>query len=168
MPESAAIRIDAIEGRTVWQLKTWLAPQSETRRGILEEHSLPLRVGAISTAFGGLVLGIGPQEWLIVSDAQPATPSFASDFIAAEVSDALAVLEVQGASARELLSKGCGLDLHPRVFGVGQCARTRFAQIPVVLICIDDLHRFELYVARSYAQYLRAWLVDAASDLSVA
>jgi sarcosine oxidase subunit gamma len=152
MRDSAGVHIGVVDGRSVWQLKTWLRA--------------PLAVGEISAAFGGLALGIGPQEWLVVGDAhQLGREPIARDVIAVDITDAFAVLEVQGDSARELLSRGCGLDLHPRMFRVGQCARTRFAQIPVVLTCVDHSHRFELYVARSYASYLRSWLVDAASTV---
>jgi hypothetical protein len=61
-------------------------------------------------------------------------------------------------------SKSCGLDLHPRTFPVGRCARTRFAQILVTIDCFDDTPRFELHLARSYAQYLDAWIVHSAAE----
>jgi sarcosine oxidase subunit gamma len=76
-------------------------------------------------------------------------------------------LRVQRPDARELLSKGCGLDLHPRFFAPDQCARTRFAQIPVVIDCLNGPSRFELYVARSHLSYLHSWLVDAAAEFDV-
>jgi sarcosine oxidase subunit gamma len=158
-----AIRIDAIEGRILWQLKTWLPPQAEGTRAILERHQLPLRVGQTSDTSGRRVLGIGPQEWLLVSDAPIESAQLPPEFAALDVSDGLITLSMQdNDSTRDLLSKGCGLDLHPRLFGVGQCARTRFAQIPLLLSCLDNPRRFELYATRSYKQYLRDWLLDAA------
>jgi sarcosine oxidase subunit gamma len=71
---------------------------------------------------------------------------------------------VRGSAARELLSKGCGLDLHPESFPAGHCARARFAQIPVVIECLEEPPRFEMTVARSYLQYLQSWLEDAAVE----
>jgi sarcosine oxidase subunit gamma len=67
-----------------------------------------------------------------------------------DYSDRLAVIEVRGTAARALLSKGCGLDLSDRAFPARYCARTRFAQLAVILECLDD-SRFELTVARSYS-----------------
>jgi sarcosine oxidase subunit gamma len=84
----------------------------------------------------------------------------AEGLMLADLTEGLAVLEVHGPATRDLFSKACGLDFHPRVFGAGRCARTRFAQIPAVLVCLDDLRRFELYVARSYAHYVHAYLTD--------
>ncbi|HVY82315.1 MAG TPA: sarcosine oxidase subunit gamma family protein [Steroidobacteraceae bacterium] len=164
MREAADIRIAAIERRSVWQIKTWLASHDEAARAMFEAQGLSRRVGETSAAFGGRALTLGPQEWLVVGEAlRLEREPVAQDWIAVNVTDAFGMLEVQGASARELLSKGCGLDLHPRVFRVGQCARTRFAQLPIVLTCVGHADRFELLVARSYTRYLRDWLVDAAT-----
>jgi sarcosine oxidase subunit gamma len=82
---------------------------------------------------------------------------------AVNLSDALSILRMQGRVAREVLSKGCGLDLHPHTFPAGRCARTRFAGLAVTLDCVQP-ERFELYVARSYSSYLHAWLLDAGAE----
>jgi sarcosine oxidase gamma subunit len=47
---------------------------------------------------------------------------------------------------------------------VGQCLRTRLAHVPVVILCLDEAPRYELWVARSYREYLRSWLHDAAPE----
>jgi sarcosine oxidase subunit gamma len=137
-------------------------------RALLSNRRLPLRVGEIATAFDALALCLGPQEWWLVSpEHEPSaiTPHLERELateglMLADLTEGLAVFEVQGPATRDLFSKACGLDFHPRVFGVGRCARTRFAQIPAVLLCRDDPHRFELYVARSYAHYLHAYVTD--------
>jgi sarcosine oxidase subunit gamma len=84
-----------------------------------------------------------------------------------DVTDGIAVLEVQGRATRALLSKGCGLDFHPQSFPTARCARTRFAKITLVIECVDQSPRFYLYVARSYLHYLRAWLIDAAAEFGL-
>jgi sarcosine oxidase subunit gamma len=166
--ESLAAVVAAVDERNVRRLATWLPPQAAETRALLSKRGLPLRVGETSAAFGALALCLGPQEWWLVSrEHEPLSisPHVESELAAeglmiADLTEGLAVLEVHGRSTRDLLSKACGLDFHPRVFGVGRCARTRFAQIPAVLFCRDDSHRFELYVARSYAHYVQAYLTD--------
>jgi heterotetrameric sarcosine oxidase gamma subunit len=72
-----------------------------------------------------------------------------------------------------LLRKGCGLDLHPRKFGPGQCAQTVFAKLPVI---IDQLGPdrlgvapvYRLFVRRSAAHWLAQWLIDAAEEFRFA
>ena len=71
------------------------------------------------------------------------------------------VIEIAGARAREVIAKGCPLDLHPRAFGPGNCAQSRLARTLVTLAQVDDAPTFELIVRRSFADYLWQWLVDA-------
>jgi sarcosine oxidase subunit gamma len=51
---------------------------------------------------------------------------------------------------------------------VGECAQTLIAEVGVTMRQIDDTPSFELIVRRSLAEYLCAWLIDAAqkSDLT--
>ena len=140
---------------------------------VLGGAELPSRVG--STLEGrSRWLSIGPGEWLAIVPQQAAAdfrdhlarqlPD--SGLAVADLTDGLAQLEVEGKLAAEVLSKGCGLDFHPSAFPVGHCARTRFAQIPLVLVRLEGPPRFELYVARSYARYLNDWINDAAAEFS--
>jgi sarcosine oxidase subunit gamma len=154
------------------RLTSWLPEyRNGKKRGTIDGPELPSEVGA--TVSGGMhVLCMGPAEWLIVSTERAACtlreriePGLARQgLVLVDLSDGLAGLAVQGVAARDLLSKGCGLDFHPRIFPAGQCARTRFAQIPIIIDCLDEPPRFELYVARSYLHYLHAWLIDAAVE----
>jgi sarcosine oxidase, subunit gamma len=116
------------------------------------------------------VLCYGPVDWLVIS-GEPAGPLVqrldavfgGSTFVVTDQSQGLGTLEIRGPRSRELLSKACGLDLHPRVFTEGSCARTRLASVPAILDAPGgDL--FTCAVARSYLSYVRRWLSDAAVE----
>jgi sarcosine oxidase subunit gamma len=120
------------------------------------------------------ILCTGPGDWLV---AQPVAdvsrlrnvlaPELTRCSLAlADLTRGLTVLEMSGSAVREVLARSCSLDVDPRRFAAGRCARTRFAQLPVVLDCKEDSGIFELYVATSYAQFLNAWLSDAAQGIS--
>jgi sarcosine oxidase gamma subunit len=47
---------------------------------------------------------------------------------------------------------------------MGHCARTLLAQAAVLLHLRSDAPVFELYVPRSYRDYVRSWLVAAAGE----
>jgi sarcosine oxidase subunit gamma len=160
-------------GRTIVHLKSWLPRNGHTdKRIVLAEHELPAEVGATLAGAALRVLCIGPAEWLLIwgenTDASPCADierHLESHGLAVtDVTNALVTWRVQGPFAREVLSKGCGLDLHPRAFPAGRCARTRFADVLVTLDCLDDSPTFELSAARSYEQYLHAWMMDAAAE----
>ena len=75
-----------------------------------------------------------------------------------------AVVNITGAHSRDLLAKGCGLDLHPRAFGPGRCAKTILAKAGVIIRQVDDSPSFDVIVRRSVADYLARWLEDAAQE----
>jgi heterotetrameric sarcosine oxidase gamma subunit len=170
MPESATVRVSRSQWITALRMKSWLA---EYRRGAepiqLGELALPRRVGATST--GAIrVLCLAPGEWLLLANESAAElreqlqPSLHTQGLTfTDWSDAFATFVVEGSMARTLLAKGCGLDLHPQSFPEGPCARTRFAQLPVILQC-TSASSFELAAARSYSSYLHEWLIDAAAE----
>lgn len=168
----SAVEITALRRHTTLRLKAWQPAQANGAAPVvLAGQALPAPVGAIASG-PPRVLCIGPGDWLVVSPEESAaglrerlTPDLTShDLALVELTDGLATLEVRGPAARELLSKGCALDLHPHHFPPDQCARTRFAQIPVVIECLEAPMRFELSVARSQSHYLHAWLTDAALE----
>jgi sarcosine oxidase subunit gamma len=90
-----------------------------------------------------------------------------------DVSESRTCIHVRGPRARDLLAKGCPLDLHPRVFGPGRCAGTLMAKAGVTLhqVAGDDAPdgpAYDLYTTRSFADYLWRWLEDAAREYGLA
>jgi sarcosine oxidase subunit gamma len=81
-----------------------------------------------------------------------------------DLSAARAVIEITGPRARELLEKGCSIDLHPRAFAPGNCAQTLFARLPVIIDQIAAAPAYRLFVRRSAARWLCDWLIDAAEE----
>src|SRR5882757_446209 len=102
------------------------------------------------------VLGLGPDEWLVVA-APTAADSLEADFSdvgsIVDVSAQRTTLELTGAAVRQVLAHGCALDLHPTVFGVGRCAQTMLAHAQVIIwhYAPDE---FRVLVRPSFAVYL--------------
>ena len=133
---------------------------------------LPLAANRVAVAGPLRVLWLGPDEWLIATqgDAPDLLPRLERAVAGrraalSDLSSSRVVIEIGGAGARDLLAAGCGLDLHPRVFGPGHCAQTLFARIPVILDQIDAAPLYRVLVRRSYACWLVDWLIDAAQGL---
>lgn len=119
-------------------------------------------------------LWLAPDEWMLVCASGSETDVITSleyatlDFHASvvDVTDAYTILRLSGASARELLAKGCSLDLHQRAFALGDVAQTMLAKVSIILHqTADDVDEagpvFDIYVPRSFADYLWAWFDDA-------
>lgn len=74
--------------------------------------------------------------------------------LAVDVSDMRAVIRLEGEGVREVLLKGCSLDLLGGEYEPGTVRRMRFAEIAALLHVVED-GIFDIYVFRSYAHY--AW-----------
>lgn len=133
---------------------------------------LPVAPGTSSHHLLDAALWLGPDEWLVVSETQPghalafrmqrALRGLHAAVI--DVSDARVVYAVTGAHARDVLAKGCALDLHPRAFSAGRCASSLLAGVPILIHQRSAEPCFELYAARSVGEYVRAWLHAAVRE----
>jgi sarcosine oxidase subunit gamma len=133
---------------------------------------LPLQPNRVASMRTLRTLWLGPDEWLVTSPEGMApyllgrlTRALADRHAqVTDLSASRAVIEVTGHRARDLLEKGCGLDLHPRAFGPGQCAQTLFAKLPVIIDQLGAAPLYRLFVRRSAARWLAEWLIDAALE----
>jgi len=121
--------------------------------------------------------GIGPDEWLAVGADGPALAArlreaSGGQFVGVtDVTENYTTLVASGPAAREILAKGCPLDLHPKTFRPGDVAGSVIAKATVVLNLVSEEAgdaRFEILVRRSFADYLFRWLEDAGRDVGVA
>jgi sarcosine oxidase, subunit gamma len=124
-------------------------------------------------------LWLGPDQWLLTCPVDD-TAFFANSLREAladvhaavtDQSDGRVAFALQGPSARDVLAKGCPLDLHPRSFTPGSAAQSLLAKADVLIHLVDDDPAagpaFDVYVARSFAHYVWAWLEDAGLEYGV-
>jgi sarcosine oxidase subunit gamma len=148
-----------------------------------EAVGFALPTSPCTAASGGetSALWLGPNEWLVVTTpgaeaklaealrgALAETPSAVTD-----VSDSRTVIRLSGPAARDVLAKGCPLDLHSRAFAPGAVKQSLIAHLDVAVHLVADEASdggpvFEITVLRSYAAYLWRWLVDAGTEYGVA
>jgi sarcosine oxidase subunit gamma len=125
---------------------------------------------------------LGPDEWLItspyrtpeeletglrsvISSGDAITDDARFDGSVVDVSAQRTTLRLRGEHARDLLTGGCSVDLHPRVFGRGAAVQTLLGQAAVVLMALDDTGtHYQLVVRSSFAGNVIAWLLDAATE----
>ena len=104
---------------------------------------------------------MSPDELLLVcahDDANALIETLGSKLkgqhhLAVNVSDARAVIDIDGSHAREALAKVCPVDLVPDVFEPGELRRTRLAQVPAAF-WMTGPESFRLICFRSVAKYV--------------
>ena len=132
-------------------------------------RSWPLpALGRNLTAPGRIAIGVRPGRWLLLG--APTAPgervsAWAKDCAglasAVDLSSGLAVLWLEGPSCREVLARGCRLDLHPGVFPPGHAAATIMAQVAVILVALSS--GVLLLTPSTTARHFSEWLADAAA-----
>jgi sarcosine oxidase subunit gamma len=141
--------------------------------GVARTLGLPTEPNTWSRLDGRDALWLGPDDWLIASDADEATDvthrlasRVATDAHRSivDVSANRVAIELAGPRRIELLQAGCGIDLHPRAWGEGMCAQTLLARVPVLLQEREDATR--VFVRPSFAGYVATWLARV-PELSV-
>jgi sarcosine oxidase subunit gamma len=122
------------------------------------------------------VIWLGPQEFLVTTrtrspeNLEAALREVVAPFggAAVDVSAQRTTLRLGGAHARDVLAKGCSIDLHPAVFARGSAVQTMLGLAGVVLVALDDTGTdYRILVRASFAKYLVDWLVDAAVEFGI-
>lgn len=133
---------------------------------------LPTKANTVAQGNGYDALWLGPDEWLLRS-SEARTPELEGKLRTAlgtlyasvvDVGSGYTVLEASGERVRDVISRGCPLDLHPKVLQRGQCAQSHYFKAPLVLIPTAD-DTFELIVRRSFSDYFLRIITDAAAPI---
>jgi sarcosine oxidase subunit gamma len=129
------------------------------------------RPGSSATNDSATGVWIAPETWLILRDG--AQGGDLTRELATACGDAVSVVDqtwgksiirISGARARDVLAKGCRVDLHPRVFGPGKSAVTPIAHIHTVLTQVDPMPTFDLIVPSTLARDFVEWLRLSAAE----
>lgn len=121
-------------------------------------------------------LWLGPDEWLLVGPpgsegvmASGLREALAGQHAAiTDVTEGRTVIGLGGRNARDVLMKGCPLDIHPRQFKPGYCAQSALAKASIILHQTSDDPAYDIYIESSFADYLWTWLEDAALEYGLA
>ena len=109
---------------------------------------------------------LGPDEWLVVSSlgtenetAERLAENLAGQcYSLVDMTGGQVMMRLRGPRAREVLARGCTLDLHPRAFKAGRCAQTTLAKTSMLIALADNAPTFDIIVRRSFAEYAARWL----------
>ena len=165
MPEHPDFDLRQVNGRSIVRLRVRPDGADTANAALQLPQALQWRDG------NPAICWLGPDQWLFTSDTKTAEDVIrnidgtlsAQLHAATDMSSGNVCFALTGPAGRKVLAMGCGIDLHPGVFKTGQCARTHFAMVPLLIVAVKDNH-FDLYLDRSYARYLGDWFTNAGED----
>ncbi len=166
MPEHPGFELNRIDGRSMVRLRVRPRGADAACKALQLPHE-PLRWWGEDPA----AYWLGPDQWLLTSDTKPAKDIIGHIdrtlsgqlYAATDMSSHNVCFSLRSPSARTVLAMGCGIDMHRSAFMAGQCTHTHFANVLLFIVVVED-NNFNLYVDRSYASYLRHWLVNSGED----
>jgi sarcosine oxidase subunit gamma len=142
-------------------------PVSE-RIGAALGLSLAIPINRATSADALAALRLGPDEWLLIADAErdPWLSARIGEAAAelpyslVDVSHRTATLILEGPAVEAVLAAGCPLPLAPSDFPVDRATRTLLAKAEIVL-WRRAAQRFHIEVAASFAPYVVTFLEQA-------
>ena len=139
------------------------------------EMPLPKRAGDTSAKEKITLLWLGPNEWILVSNFEIAKETNIYELeqvlfdgiskpnlgAVTNVTDHFTIFSLSGTNIFKILCKGCPYDFESKNFSDNKAVRTIINHIDVT-IHRKNKNEIDLYVRRSFADYLWNWLKDSA------
>ena len=111
------------------------------------------------------ILWCGPSNWLLVSTKKDILSSVQKicddkNFAVTDLSHSRAIIELKGSNSKEVLKKGCPINLNE--FKVNNCANSIFHGITITIDMIsNDPETFRIFALRSFGESLYHSITDA-------
>jgi len=163
-----AIAIDEISDRGMIDLRgetgsTKFKQAAKTALGV----ELPLKPRSATSKGDVTVLWLSIDQWLVCCPRDKTTRMVnklrqnlgTTHSLCVDVSDARAIIRLQGDDAREVIMKGSSVDFTLPEYRAGMVRRLMFAEIAALAHIVSDKPcTVDLYVFRSYADYTWKWI----------
>lgn len=162
-----AIRIEIVEFGALVQLFAKKGKEQEVMKALGFETS----AGQAASVKGVTYLPVAPAQWLVVADRKKA-PAFGEGLAktiagighVSEQTASRVCIRLSGERVRDLMARGCRLDLHPSVASAGFTAQTVMAQIGTTIHQRSDEPVYDLYVYAGFARSFWHWLSETAEQ----
>ena len=132
--------------------------------------NLPTQPGTCLTSGDICIYWMSPNEWMLTvpggTEAEVEVrlrENLSGHFAIVDVSGGQTSINLSGDNVHEVLKKSSGYDFDEETFNVGRCAQTTMAKATALVSKQAD-GSFELIIRRSFADYLFAWIADAAGE----
>ncbi len=127
--------------------------------------------GRAEAAGDAMAVWIQPSGWLVIRPrgdegalARTLTDASGGAVTVVDQSHGRAVLRLSGINARDVLAKGCRIDLHPRAFSAGSAATTTIDHITVTIVQVDATPTYDLVLPANFAEAFLDWLGMSAAE----
>ena len=162
------LQISEVKNLKIIQLVQYKKSKIEPSAIKIEDLDLPLESLKVTTNKETRILWNAPRTWLIISNKKNIVSTIKdkcdnTNFAVTDISHSRAVIQIKGLQAKEVLKKGCPININE--IQINNCAGTVFNGITVVVDFVNnDPDIFNLLALRSFGETFYHHITDAALE----
>ena len=166
--EHDLLKILEIKELTIVQVVQYKRSKIQLNNIQIDGLEFPLQNTKVSSNKETRILWSAPSTWLVISRKENIIEIInekcnSDSFAITDISHSRAVIQIKGPGTKEVLKKGCPLNLHE--FEKNNCAGTVFHGIAIVVDFIDNKpDTFNLLTLRSFGESFYHHITDAALE----
>ena len=166
------LQISEVKNLTIIQLVQYKKSKIQPNAIKIEDLDLPLENLKVTANKEIRVLWNAPRTWLVISSKKNIVSTIKDkfddkNFAVTDISHSRAVIQIKGLQAKEVLKKGCPININE--IQVNNCAGTVFNGITVVVDFVNNNpDTFNLLALRSFGETFYHHVTDAALEFGYA
>ena len=166
------LQISEVKNLTIIQLVQYKKSKIQPNTIKIEDLDLPLENPKVTANKEIRILWNAPRAWLVISSKKNIVSTIKDkfddkNFAVTDISDSRAVIQIKGLQAKEVLKKGCPININE--IQVNNCAGTVFNGITVVVDFVNNNpDTFNLLALRSFGETFYHHITDAALEFGYA
>jgi len=166
--EKDLLQISEVKNLAIIQIVQYKRSKIQLGTIQIEGLGFPIENSKIESNKETRILWSAPRTWFIISKKENIINNIKEkctdeNFAITDISHSRAVIQIKGLQAREILKKGCPLNINE--FKTNNCAGTVFHGISIVVDLIDNNpDTFNLLTLRSFGESFYHHITDAALE----
>ena len=166
--EKDLLQISEVKNLTIIQIVQYKRSKIQLDTIQIEGLRFPIENSKVERNKETRILWSAPRTWFIISKKENIINNIKEkctdeNFAITDISHSRAVIQIKGLQAREILKKGCPLNINE--FKTNNCAGTVFHGISIVVDLIDNNpDTFNLLTLRSFGESFYHHITDAALE----
>ena len=166
------LEISEVKNLSIIQLVQYKKSKIQPNTIKLEDLELPIDNPKVTANKETRILWSAPRTWLIISSKKNIISNIKDkcdheNFAVTDISHSRAVIQIKGLQAKEVLKKGCPININE--IQVNNCAGTVFNGITVVVDFVNNNpDTFNLLALRSFGETFYHHITDAALEFGYA
>jgi heterotetrameric sarcosine oxidase gamma subunit len=166
--ETELLQISEVKNLVIVQLLQYKKSKIELKNIKINNLELPKENSLVVANKDTRILWSSPKTWLIISYKQNIFEEVnkncsVDNFAVTDISHSRAVIKIKGTKVREVLKKGCPLNINE--IKKNHCAGTVFNGIAIIIDCFDEEpDTFNLLSLRSFGESFYHHITDASLE----